>query len=761
MAKTRHADTASHDFPSPNLSPAELRRMVQLEEEKKLAKASSQRFSLMHGYTNTNSKGKKSETSSRSLLSVSGASKSNSSARSLFSINSKDSNSRPLIEPVFEENESDVQAEEGMMSTVVTENSEQKRKKENQSLNKLVEAAKNLSGRKDGKKGGRRGNFLKSESSSSFQDDGDDTGSTSLMDMEDVSLDDHSFGSQHSSFSNNIYSNYNSDEENSNIKSEEDSMGKTKRQEQNLNLSPKQTRCAIIGTAITVLVVVAVTISLTIGGLLDLKAEIDSELLLQHNNTSMPTIFRTMHPTISPKSILNQNLSRDSFISPSASPSVHINRKRTKQPMHTLSFNDPISDRPSFDLHNITKDSSLLVNNGTIMPKSSDMSGQRDGDSKNSTNNITETKEPSNLSNIWAFDISIPLQYTDEYMETSKYVIELSDDGSLMVVSFPFVNKFTGLVKIYKTEMNRWKEVATILGKSFDDEFGFSISLTGDGTKVAIGTSGANSNSYVQVHGESSSGTWNQIGEDLVLEGVSTSRGTGFGFSLSLASDGSLLAIGSPFASRNGIPDSGRVDFFQIDQNEQWVPFGDGLDGPVANGGFGMSLSLGGEFVAIGAPKMSYVHIYRMFQVTGGWEMFGEELNGLDDDDLFGQSVAMSTDGLRFCISAPRNSNMGEKSGVVSTYERMDDSHFYEIGGYMYGQDPGSLHGNILSLSGDGNRIAVGGEGVRIYDLELGVWQKTDLEVEKKINNVVVSLSNDGKKLAVLAEPSILLLYTL
>ena len=100
---------------------------------------------------------------------------------------------------------------------------------------------------------------------------------------------------------------------------------------------------------------------------------------------------------------------------------------------------------------------------------------------------------------------------------------------------------------------------ADIDGEAGNDYSGWSVSLSADGTTVAIGArwndgNGADSG-HVRIY-ERSGNTWNQVGADIDGEAASDNSG----WSVSLSADGTTVAIG---ASGNG-GYSGRVRIFSL-----------------------------------------------------------------------------------------------------------------------------------------------------------------------------------------------------
>ena len=104
----------------------------------------------------------------------------------------------------------------------------------------------------------------------------------------------------------------------------------------------------------------------------------------------------------------------------------------------------------------------------------------------------------------------------------------------------------SGHVGVFEFSNGSWEQLGGyIVGDSASATSGFSVSISGDGTIVAIGAPA--SSDYlgkVRVY-QFSNGSWNQIGNDY----NGTSSNGQFGNSVSLNNTGSIVAIGSPIAS--------------------------------------------------------------------------------------------------------------------------------------------------------------------------------------------------------------------
>ena len=196
---------------------------------------------------------------------------------------------------------------------------------------------------------------------------------------------------------------------------------------------------------------------------------------------------------------------------------------------------------------------------------------------------------------------------------------------------------------------------ADIDGEAAGDYSGRSNSLSSDGSRVAIGSyqkyeNGSNSGS-VRVY-ELQSGTWVRLGSD--IDGDAADEN--FGTSVSLSSDGSRVAVGAPNIW-NTTTEPGTVRIYDYDVTS-WNQVGSDIDGESGGDRFGQSVSLSadGSRVAIGAryndgngDNSGHVQIYEL--QSGTWTKLGADIYG-DSGDNSGWSVSLSPNGSRVAIGS-------------------------------------------------------------------------------------------------------------
>ena len=160
-----------------------------------------------------------------------------------------------------------------------------------------------------------------------------------------------------------------------------------------------------------------------------------------------------------------------------------------------------------------------------------------------------------------------------------------------------------------------------------------------------------------------------QIGSDIDGEAA----GDYLGRSVSLSSDGTIVAIGASGNDGNGI-DSGHVRVYQ-NISGTWTQLGGDIDGE-ADGdqsGISVSLSSDGTIVAIGADRndgngssSGHVRVYQ--NISGTWTQLGSDIDGEAAGDYLGRSVSLSSDGTIVAIGGWRNDGTGIDSGHVRIY---------------------------------------------------------------------------------------------
>ena len=318
----------------------------------------------------------------------------------------------------------------------------------------------------------------------------------------------------------------------------------------------------------------------------------------------------------------------------------------------------------------------------------------------------------------------------------------------------------SGHARVYQWSGMAWTQLgADIDGEAAGDNSGASVSLSSDGNRLAIGAPGNDGNGtdsgHVRVY-EWSGMAWTQLGTDIDGEAA----GDGFGLSVSLSSDGDRLAIGTPWNDDN----SGHVRVYEW-TDSTWTQLGADIDGDATAQytGFSVSLSSDSNRLAVGAiwshGNGDYSGHARVYQWSGtAWVQLGADIDGEQASDHSGWSVSLSSDGNRLAIGADQNDGNGSESGHARVYQ-WSDSTWTQLGADIDGEAAGDYSGMSVSLSSDGNRLAIGApwnDGhaghVRVYEWSDSTWTQlgTDIDGEAVEDfSGAVSLSSDGNRLAI------------
>jgi hypothetical protein len=262
-----------------------------------------------------------------------------------------------------------------------------------------------------------------------------------------------------------------------------------------------------------------------------------------------------------------------------------------------------------------------------------------------------------------------------------------------------------------------------------ESEFGRTISLdtSGNTTRVAIGAplhgnliEGAafpfsDQRGLVRVF-ELVDNNWTQIGSDI----VGTMAGVKLGSSLSLAGNGTILAVGAkddmnPNATA-GENRHGSVQVYELVNGTDWLPRGRPLYGSRGNSNFGASVSLSSDalVLAVGAPSFSYLFEkagqVQTFAFDGTeWEKRGSDFVGIQDFSELGDSVSLSDDGQSLAISSSRS--MLDSEALTEVFRFLQDlDDWSSVGTYTGGESSATLSGDGLVVA-SGDRLEESADG--------------------------------------------------
>ena len=250
------------------------------------------------------------------------------------------------------------------------------------------------------------------------------------------------------------------------------------------------------------------------------------------------------------------------------------------------------------------------------------------------------------------------------------------------------------------------------------DNFGYSVSLSSDGSTALIGArydddKGTYSGSaYVFTR---SGSTWTEQAKLVASDGAASDF---FGYSVSLSSDGNTALIGAYYDDDKG-SNSGSAYIFTR-SGSTWTEQAKltASDG-AASDWFGCSVSLSsdGSTALVGATgdddKGTYSGSAYVFTRSGSVWSQQAKLVASDGvaSDFFGESVALSSDGSTALVGADGDGDKGSDSGSAYVFTRSGSTWTEQAKLLASDGAAGDYFGYSVSLSSDGSTALVGANG--------------------------------------------------
>ncbi|MFK8054489.1 MAG: T9SS type A sorting domain-containing protein [Saprospiraceae bacterium] len=334
--------------------------------------------------------------------------------------------------------------------------------------------------------------------------------------------------------------------------------------------------------------------------------------------------------------------------------------------------------------------------------------------------------------------------------------VSLSNNGTRIAVMAPDNGRFgTGSpqAEVYELQGGSWVK----LGNTFTDYFTSpldeeaTITLSGGGTTVATGEPAFNtvqnlSTGRIVTSRYGTSG-WATIGDE--LNGIY--RDAQLGKKIALLTNGTQMMT----ANFGGDENDRRGAFNRVLTTTEWITVGTQpiLQSTGEESLSGIALSEQGLVVGMGLNKgVTAPGEVQFFQFTADWVSRGS-ITGSANGDGFGESIAMGSNGNIIAIGAPYDGN-----GKVRVYDDRRD----QIGSTIDAPAGDQTFGYSLDISEDGNTLAIGapandptnvGMGnAYVYELVNGDWALTYTFRGTVMGEQVgqsISISDDGMHLAI------------
>ena len=275
-----------------------------------------------------------------------------------------------------------------------------------------------------------------------------------------------------------------------------------------------------------------------------------------------------------------------------------------------------------------------------------------------------------------------------------------------------------GAVYIFSRSGTTWTQEAKLVAsdRAAGDQFGVSVSMASDGSRVVIGARvadvGLTDTGAAYIF--SRSGTvWAQ---EAKLVASDRAAGDQFGNNVSMTADGIRVAIGAHCADA-GVVDAGAAYVFSRNGTAWTQEAKLVASDRAASDRFGISVSIAGEgsrlIVGAYSGVTGAIDAGTAYVFSRNGVVWTQEAKLVADDratqDYMGYSVSLVTDGSRVVIGAHYASRNGlANSGQIYIFVRSGSIWTQETKLSASDRAAGSLFGYPVSITGDGSRIVTG-----------------------------------------------------
>ena len=284
-----------------------------------------------------------------------------------------------------------------------------------------------------------------------------------------------------------------------------------------------------------------------------------------------------------------------------------------------------------------------------------------------------------------------------------------------------------GSVRVFQWDGISWNLMGdNIDGMHYHRKFGWSLSLSSDGTRIVIGEPNGPSNNRpngsVFIYDWDGS-AWNQVGATIIgpvggaLNPNGQSTGVRLGTSVDMHSSGNYFIAGAPLYRSHWSEREGAAYVYEWNEaSTNWQQLGSIIVGENNNESIGHSVAIsdnasGNLRVAVGAIGNYYNYsspgLVRVYDWSGSdWVQYGQDINGNAAGDYLGTSVALSSNGQYLAIGATDTDFNGNNSGQVLYFEDIGNS--WNLVESIDGESSDDKSGSSLAMSADGTKLAIG-----------------------------------------------------
>ncbi|MFK7968880.1 MAG: hypothetical protein AB8F95_00865 [Bacteroidia bacterium] len=325
-------------------------------------------------------------------------------------------------------------------------------------------------------------------------------------------------------------------------------------------------------------------------------------------------------------------------------------------------------------------------------------------------------------------------------VEFLGYQLDLSHNGNRIIIGTRFNSdsgRFAGKAFVLEFQNGNWQQLGSnITGQFPQDILGEGVSISGDGTRIAVGSPGFDAGGMdrglIRVL-EWKNGAWEQVGKDFLGE----KDGSQLGRCMVLSTDGSILAIGDRRNADNGA-NAGQILIYQWSGTD-WKQLGKGIKGEKEGSDFGGNIDFTSESMKLitssregaGATEDGRALIFEW--KDNDWLQVGKTILSKAIKDGSGTSVSISADGNRVAFGAPLFDLSDARTGHARVYD-WDETDWLQYGADFVGDSSLDDFGASVALSADGQTLAVGAPGNDFTGTNAGQVKAFDLRQSTSID---------------------------
>jgi len=342
-------------------------------------------------------------------------------------------------------------------------------------------------------------------------------------------------------------------------------------------------------------------------------------------------------------------------------------------------------------------------------------------------------------SNLWAQN-QVGQDINGEYeKEWLGWDVGINHTGNRIISSSIFQEigpEIDGIVRIHDFRNGVWELSKEFVNDILGNEFGFSVSMSGDGNTIAIGIP-----SYdIPFTNMGSVLTYGQVNDNWILKGqrlIGDVSWNNFGFDVDLSFDGNVLCV-------NALGQNNLIRCYKF-VNDEWEIKGSTIFPTDIESTVGCRLSLsddGNKLVANSICSVSTIDTAKVFAFEykdSDWAIINYPVISENNLTSYGTMVGLSGNGQFLAIKSD-----------IDLYDeveffKIEDSNIVPFGNEIIGEDGFLGIGDRLDFSSNGKILALNGSGlIRLFELNSETWEPSGIDILTEDNGPPSSLAISG-----------------